>query len=72
MVVLGYPDIAAAGDAVMDVVAHDPWQLEGMDEVLIEMEKQAHLAGDAGPRKGRLLAGQEVCEGSFCVSCVVA
>jgi len=47
MVVLGYPDIAAAGDAVMDVVAHDPWQLEGMDEVLIEMEKQAHLAGDA-------------------------
>ncbi len=26
----------------------------------------------AGPRKGRLLAGQEVCEGSFCVSCVVA
>jgi len=25
-----------------------------------------------GPRKGRLLAGQEVREGSFCVSCVVA
>ena len=47
MVVLGYPDIAAAGDAVMEVVAHDPWQLEGMDEVLIDMEKQAHLAGEA-------------------------
>ncbi|MEP6631512.1 MAG: FAD-binding and (Fe-S)-binding domain-containing protein [Lapillicoccus sp.] len=47
MVVLGYPDIAAAGDAVMQIVAHDPWQLEGMDEVLIDMEKQAHLAGDA-------------------------
>jgi len=31
-----------------------------------------HLAMEAGPRKGRLLAGQEVCEGSFCVSCVVA
>ncbi|MDN5780273.1 MAG: FAD-binding protein, partial [Humibacillus sp.] len=47
MVVLGYPDIAAAGDAVMPIVAHDPWQLEGIDQVLIEMEKRAHLAGHA-------------------------
>lgn len=47
MVVLGYPDIAAAGDAVMEVVAHDSWQLEGLDRVLIQLEKEAALAGDA-------------------------
>jgi len=47
MVVLGYPDIAAAGDAVMPIVAHDPWQLEGIDQVLIEMEQRAQLAAGA-------------------------
>jgi len=61
MVVLGYPDIAAAGDAVMEIVAHDPWQLEGMDQVLIDMEKQARLAGtaiDMLPRGGGWLIVQ--------------
>ena len=43
---LGYPDIAAAGDAVPQILPHQPWQLEGMDQVLIQLEKQAHLAGD--------------------------
>ena len=33
MVVLGYPDIATAADAVPHVLRHDPWQLEGMDQV---------------------------------------
>lgn len=47
MVVLGYSDIAAAGDAVMKIVAHQPWQLEGLDHVLLQLEKRAHLAGDA-------------------------
>jgi FAD/FMN-containing dehydrogenase/Fe-S oxidoreductase len=47
MVVLGYPDIATAGDAVPDVLRHDPWQLEGLDHVLIDLEEAAHLAGTA-------------------------
>jgi FAD/FMN-containing dehydrogenase/Fe-S oxidoreductase len=47
MVVLGYPDIATAGDAVKAVLPHNPWLLEGMDDVLIDMEKQAQLAADA-------------------------
>jgi FAD/FMN-containing dehydrogenase/Fe-S oxidoreductase len=47
MVVLGYPDIAAAADAVPHVLEHEPWQLEGMDQVLVSLEKSARLAGDA-------------------------
>jgi FAD/FMN-containing dehydrogenase/Fe-S oxidoreductase len=47
MVVLGYPDIAAAGDAVPRILRHEPWQLEGMDQVLVSLEESAHLAGDA-------------------------
>ncbi len=47
MVVLGYPDIATAGDAVRAVLPHKPWLLEGMDDVLIDMEKQARLAADS-------------------------
>jgi FAD/FMN-containing dehydrogenase/Fe-S oxidoreductase len=47
MVVLGYPDIAVAGDAVPRVLRHDPWQLEGMDQVLVNLEESAQLAGDA-------------------------
>jgi FAD/FMN-containing dehydrogenase/Fe-S oxidoreductase len=35
---LGYPDISAAGDAVPAVNAHQPIQLEGMDEKLIRYE----------------------------------
>jgi FAD/FMN-containing dehydrogenase/Fe-S oxidoreductase len=47
MVVLGYADIATAADAVPHVLEHDPWQLEGMDQVLVQLEESAHLAGDA-------------------------
>ncbi|MBA2769559.1 MAG: FAD-binding oxidoreductase, partial [Sporichthyaceae bacterium] len=42
LVVLGYPDIAAAGDAVPQVLRHEPWQLEGIDDVLIGLEKADH------------------------------
>ncbi|WP_084696914.1 FAD-binding and (Fe-S)-binding domain-containing protein [Phycicoccus jejuensis] len=47
MVVLGYPDIATAGDAVPQILPHQPWQLEGMDQVLLSLEQQAQLAGKA-------------------------
>jgi len=47
MVVLGYPDIAAAGDGVRRVLPHQPWQLEGLGQVLVELEKEAGLAKDA-------------------------
>jgi FAD/FMN-containing dehydrogenase/Fe-S oxidoreductase len=36
--VLGYPDIAAAGDAVPAVNSHQPIQLEGLDDKLIRYE----------------------------------
>ncbi|TDO66525.1 FAD/FMN-containing dehydrogenase [Kribbella sp. VKM Ac-2571] len=47
MVVLGYPDIQSAGRAVKRILPHRPWQLEGMDDVLIQLEKAEHLAGKA-------------------------
>ena len=47
MVVLGYPNIAEAGDAVPAILKHDPWLLEGMDDRLLRMEKRAGLAGKA-------------------------
>ncbi len=47
MVVLGYPDIQAAGRAVTRVLPHEPWQLEGLDEVLVGLEQSEHLAGHA-------------------------
>jgi FAD/FMN-containing dehydrogenase/Fe-S oxidoreductase len=47
MVLLGYPDIATAGDAVPHVLPHKPWQLEGMDRTLVNLEESAQLAGDA-------------------------
>lgn len=47
MVVLGFRDIAEAGDAVPRVVSHDPWLLEGLDDVLIDLERETGLAGDA-------------------------
>ena len=42
LVVLGYPDVAAAGDAVPGVLRQDPWQLEGLDDVLIGLVKDEH------------------------------
>ena len=43
MVVLGYPDIAAAADAVPSVVEHAPIALEGVDDRLIGFEQRKHL-----------------------------
>src|SRR4051812_39789893 len=41
-VVLGYPDIAAAGDAVPGIATHQPIQLEGVDEKLFRYERDEH------------------------------
>ena len=47
MVILGFPDIAAAGDVVPAVVRHEPWQLEAMDDVLIGLEEAARIEENA-------------------------
>ncbi|HEY7015647.1 MAG TPA: FAD-binding oxidoreductase, partial [Streptosporangiaceae bacterium] len=39
LVVLGYPDIATAADVVPLVVRHSPLLLEGLDDVLISLER---------------------------------
>ncbi len=43
LVVLGYPDIAAAADAVPAVLRHDPVALEGVDHKLIHDEQVKHM-----------------------------
>ena len=41
LLVLGYDDVAVAGDHVMEVLAHEPIALEGIDDLLIDdMKKQ--------------------------------
>jgi len=45
LVVLGYPDMAAAGDVVPALLAHKPFAIEGMDARLIEILRRAR--GDA-------------------------
>jgi FAD/FMN-containing dehydrogenase/Fe-S oxidoreductase len=47
LVVLGYPDITAAGDAVPTVLPYEPIALEGVDHRLIHDEKIKHLNPDA-------------------------
>jgi FAD/FMN-containing dehydrogenase/Fe-S oxidoreductase len=47
LVVLGYPDIAEAADVVPRVVRHSPLAVEGLDDTLISLEREEHLAGDA-------------------------
>ncbi len=47
LVVLGYPDIADAGDVVPLVVKHGPLAVEGLDDRLISLERSEHLASDA-------------------------
>ena len=47
LVVLGYPDIAEAADVVPLVVQHHPLACEGLDDVLISLEREEHLAGAA-------------------------
>jgi FAD/FMN-containing dehydrogenase len=43
LVVLGYPDVYAAGDHIPEVLEHKPVGLEGIDDVLIEGMKKKHL-----------------------------
>lgn len=51
LLVLGYPDVYSAGDHVMEVLAHKPIGLEGLDDRLIEDMKRKHLH----PEDARLL-----------------
>jgi FAD/FMN-containing dehydrogenase/Fe-S oxidoreductase len=46
-VMLGYPDVAAAGDAVPGVLEYEPIALEGLDHKLIGFERVKHLNNDA-------------------------
>ena len=47
LVVLGYPDIAQAADLVPLVNSHQPLAVEGLDDVLISLEREEHLGGAA-------------------------
>ena len=47
LVMLGYPDVAAAGDAVPQVLPFEPIALEGLDDKLIGFERKKHLNPDA-------------------------
>jgi FAD/FMN-containing dehydrogenase/Fe-S oxidoreductase len=47
LVVLGYPDIAEAADAIPRVDAHEPVAVEGLDDRLVELEREEHFAPDA-------------------------
>jgi FAD/FMN-containing dehydrogenase/Fe-S oxidoreductase len=47
LVVLGYPDIVQAADVVPLVTSHHPLTCEGLDDVLISLEREEHLAGHA-------------------------
>ena len=46
LVVVGYPDIFAAADAVPDIVGHHPIGLEGVDEMLIRSGEHSGLHRD--------------------------
>jgi FAD/FMN-containing dehydrogenase/Fe-S oxidoreductase len=47
LVVLGYPDIETAADAVPTILEHEPWQLEGMDDILVNLNREQGVAEDA-------------------------
>ncbi|TKK90368.1 FAD-binding oxidoreductase [Herbidospora galbida] len=47
LVVLGYPDIAAAADAVPAILPYEPIALEGVDHKLVRDEQIKHLNPDA-------------------------
>jgi FAD/FMN-containing dehydrogenase/Fe-S oxidoreductase len=47
LVVLGYPDITVAADAVPRILPHQPAALEGIDERLVDLEHSRSLAEDA-------------------------
>jgi FAD/FMN-containing dehydrogenase/Fe-S oxidoreductase len=46
-VVLGYDDIANAGDHVIEALAHRPLAVEGFDDLLVEFEREASLNVEA-------------------------
>jgi FAD/FMN-containing dehydrogenase/Fe-S oxidoreductase len=46
-VVLGYDDIATAGDHVVEALAHRPLAVEGFDDLLVEFEREASLNVEA-------------------------
>ena len=43
LLALGYPDVYEAGDHVVDVLAHHPVGLEGLDDVLIRNMKKLKM-----------------------------
>jgi FAD/FMN-containing dehydrogenase/Fe-S oxidoreductase len=47
LVVLGYPDIASAADAVPVIARHQPEQLEGIDERLVTFERERRMNPEA-------------------------
>jgi FAD/FMN-containing dehydrogenase len=47
LVVLGYPDIASAADAVPSIAPHQPEQLEGLDDRLITFERERRMNPEA-------------------------
>ncbi|MER6171470.1 FAD-linked oxidase C-terminal domain-containing protein [Streptosporangium sp. NPDC001681] len=46
LVVLGYPDLATAGDMVPEIVAHRPLALEGLDHELMDLARVERVAGE--------------------------
>ena len=49
LVVLGYPDMATAADAVPALLAHSPLAVEGMDARLVEVVRRHKGAGSVPP-----------------------
>ncbi|MCP2259131.1 FAD/FMN-containing dehydrogenase [Streptoalloteichus tenebrarius] len=47
LVVLGYPTVFAAADAVPAVLPHRPTAIEGLDRQLVELEHTQRIAGEA-------------------------
>ncbi len=47
IIALGYPDVYTAGDHVMEVLAHGPLGLEGVDDVLEKNMRKLKMHGDA-------------------------
>jgi Fe-S oxidoreductase/FAD/FMN-containing dehydrogenase len=47
VVMIGYDDVAAAGDGVPKLLEHDPIALEGLDHKLIEFQQRKHLNPEA-------------------------
>jgi FAD/FMN-containing dehydrogenase/Fe-S oxidoreductase len=49
LLVLGYPNVAAAADAVPRILPHEPTALEGLDDKLVDFEKIKHINKEALP-----------------------